>query len=183
MKARSCEFFQAARCRPTFSRSVPEVVRLLHALIIRRGAKRILELGTSYGYSTAFLADATRQTGGRVYTPWTLRQANSTLCANASSKRPACYRGVEWMLGDAAQMLKTLDGQVRLCIGRSVEALMRDAPASSCSTAKLAQNAAVVVADNIAVPRNGARRCKSLSARCRGKGELQSVLLPIGSRD
>src|ERR1700723_3154577 len=46
----------------------PEVAQLLHALIIGRGAKRILELGTSYGYSTAFLADAARQTGGRVYT-------------------------------------------------------------------------------------------------------------------
>ncbi len=46
----------------------PEVGWLLHALIVGRGAKRILELGTSYGYSTAFLAEAARRTGGKVYT-------------------------------------------------------------------------------------------------------------------
>ena len=37
----------------------------MHALIIGWGAKRILELGTSYGFSTVNLADAARRTGGR----------------------------------------------------------------------------------------------------------------------
>src|SRR5690606_7306727 len=39
----------------------PEVGALLHALVLGRRPARILELGTSYGYSTLFLADAARQ--------------------------------------------------------------------------------------------------------------------------
>ena len=41
-----------------------EVGWFLRSLIIARGAKTIVELGTSYGYSTLFLADAARVTGG-----------------------------------------------------------------------------------------------------------------------
>src|SRR5262245_12879276 len=47
---------------------VEEVGWFLRTLAIARGAKRILEIGTSYGYSTLFLADAARITGGRVIT-------------------------------------------------------------------------------------------------------------------
>src|SRR5438094_8320805 len=46
----------------------PEAAEFLHALVIARGAIRLRELGTSYGYSTLFLADAARRTGGRLIT-------------------------------------------------------------------------------------------------------------------
>ena len=46
----------------------PEVGAFLHALILARRPRRILELGTSYGYSTLFLADAARAVGARVVT-------------------------------------------------------------------------------------------------------------------
>src|SRR5688572_21163023 len=42
------------------------VGNFLRALAVGRSAKTILELGTSYGYSTLFLADGARQAGGRV---------------------------------------------------------------------------------------------------------------------
>ena len=41
---------------------------LLHALVVARAPKRICELGTSYGYSTLFLADAARQIGAHLVT-------------------------------------------------------------------------------------------------------------------
>jgi predicted O-methyltransferase YrrM len=44
----------------------PETAELLGVLIRAMGARRILELGTSNGYSTLWLADAARATGGRV---------------------------------------------------------------------------------------------------------------------
>lgn len=44
----------------------PETAELLGVLIRARGARRILELGTSNGYSTIWLADAAQATGGRV---------------------------------------------------------------------------------------------------------------------
>ncbi|MDP9085000.1 MAG: O-methyltransferase, partial [Pseudomonadota bacterium] len=46
----------------------PEVGRFLHSLILAKRPARVLELGTSYGYSTLFLADAVKQTGGRMVT-------------------------------------------------------------------------------------------------------------------
>ncbi len=44
----------------------PETAELLGVLIRATGSRRILELGTSNGYSTIWLADAAQATGGRV---------------------------------------------------------------------------------------------------------------------
>lgn len=44
----------------------PDTARLLAVLVRALGAKRLLELGTSNGYSTLWLADAARSVGGRV---------------------------------------------------------------------------------------------------------------------
>jgi predicted O-methyltransferase YrrM len=44
----------------------PETAELLGVLIRATGARRIVELGTSNGYSTIWLADAAQATGGRV---------------------------------------------------------------------------------------------------------------------
>ncbi len=44
----------------------PDTAELLGVLIRATGAQRILELGTSNGYSTIWLADAAQATGGRV---------------------------------------------------------------------------------------------------------------------
>src|SRR5689334_25223135 len=44
----------------------PPTAELLGVLIRATGARRILELGTSNGYSTIWLADAAQATGGRV---------------------------------------------------------------------------------------------------------------------
>src|SRR5688572_24106439 len=46
----------------------PETGQVLHLLITGARATRLLELGTSYGYSTVWLADAARATGGRLQT-------------------------------------------------------------------------------------------------------------------
>src|SRR3989442_10122228 len=42
--------------------------RLLWVLVVASGARRILEVGTSNAFSTIWLADAARTTGGRVTT-------------------------------------------------------------------------------------------------------------------
>jgi predicted O-methyltransferase YrrM len=44
----------------------PGLAALLHALVLARGARLILELGTSAGYSTIWLASAAAAVGGRV---------------------------------------------------------------------------------------------------------------------
>ena len=44
----------------------PPTAELLGVLIRAAGARRVLELGTSNGYSTLWLADAVDATGGQV---------------------------------------------------------------------------------------------------------------------
>jgi predicted O-methyltransferase YrrM len=46
----------------------PETAALLGVLVRAMGAQRVLELGTSNGYSTLWLADAVQATGGHVLT-------------------------------------------------------------------------------------------------------------------
>jgi predicted O-methyltransferase YrrM len=46
----------------------PNVARFLHSLVLSKRPAQVLELGTSYGYSTLILADAVSQTGGRLVT-------------------------------------------------------------------------------------------------------------------
>jgi predicted O-methyltransferase YrrM len=50
------------------SRWGPETGTVLNLLARGMGAKTIVELGTSYGYSTVYLAEAARATGGKVIT-------------------------------------------------------------------------------------------------------------------
>ncbi len=46
----------------------PETGKFLHVLAVAMRAKSILEVGTSNGYSTIWLADALRTTGGKLVT-------------------------------------------------------------------------------------------------------------------
>src|SRR6202046_2889069 len=65
--ARSHEHDQARSDRLDRFRNVePPTAELLGVLIRATGARRILELGTSNGYSTIWLADAVVATGGSV---------------------------------------------------------------------------------------------------------------------
>lgn len=154
----------------------PEVGRLLHALIIGRGAKRILELGTSYGYSTAFLADAARHTGGRVYTMDLA--ANKQHYARKQLEEAGLLPQVEWMLGDATEMLKTLDGPFDFVLVDLWKNLY--VPCLDLFYGKLAQHA-VIVADNMLFPEMVRADAEVYRAAVTRKGKLQSVLLPIGN--
>lgn len=45
----------------------PVTGRMLHDVAVGANARNILELGTAYGYSTVWLADAARATDGKVH--------------------------------------------------------------------------------------------------------------------
>jgi predicted O-methyltransferase YrrM len=65
--ARSKEHDESCSDRLERFRNVePSTAQLLGVLIRATGARRILELGTSNGYSTIWLADAAQDTGGAV---------------------------------------------------------------------------------------------------------------------
>src|SRR6185437_9009788 len=86
----------------------PETGRLLNILIKGARAQRILEIGTSYGYSTVWLAEAARATGGRVMT-LDLAQYKQDY-ARERLARAGLAGEVEWHTGDALELLRKLPG-------------------------------------------------------------------------
>src|SRR5260370_17808032 len=87
-----------------------DVGRFLHSLLIARHAKHIVEIGTSYGYSTLFLADAARATGGRVTTIELSESKQAHARAELQRAKLADY--VEWLQGDALEILDRIEGPI-----------------------------------------------------------------------
>jgi predicted O-methyltransferase YrrM len=81
----------------------PPTAELLGVLIRATGARRILELGTSNGYSTIWLADAAEATGGTVVSVDV--DAERTELARGNLLRAGLEGGVELRTEDAAVTL------------------------------------------------------------------------------
>jgi predicted O-methyltransferase YrrM len=85
----------------------PPTAELLGVLIRGTGARRVLELGTSNGYSTLWLADAVEATGGRVVS-LDLDAARTEL-ARANLRTAGLTERVELRTEDAADTLARSD--------------------------------------------------------------------------
>ena len=86
----------------------PDTGRLLSILIRSSRATRILEVGTSNAYSTIWLADAARATGGRVVT--LEADPGKIALARENLRRAGCDDRVEIVPGRAAETLPKLSG-------------------------------------------------------------------------
>ncbi len=86
----------------------PETARLLSILARSIGARRMLEIGTSNGYSTIWLADAAAETGGQVIS--VERNAHKQAMARENLSRAGRSNYVSLVLGDATAVLRELAG-------------------------------------------------------------------------
>jgi predicted O-methyltransferase YrrM len=152
-----------------------EAADFLRSLIIARGATRILELGTSYGYSTLFLADAARRTGGQVIT------MDVAADKQDYARRELAGAGldslVDFQTGDALDLLEAAPGPfdfVLLDIWKDVYV-----PAFEIFRHKLVEHA-IIAADNMLQPEMARPDAEKYRAAVRACPEFQSVLLPIG---
>jgi predicted O-methyltransferase YrrM len=82
--------------------------RILHDLVLKGGYKAILEIGTSTGHSTVWLAWAAAKTGGRVVTIEVDRGRHERALANLRRAGVAEY--VDARLADAHDLVKRLPG-------------------------------------------------------------------------
>lgn len=82
----------------------PDTASLLAVMARATGARRVLELGTSNGYSTIWLADAVRATGGALVTVDVDR--DRSLLAAANLERADLAQFVELRVEDAAETLR-----------------------------------------------------------------------------
>lgn len=153
-----------------------EVGRLLHAIITSAKARRIVEIGTCRGYSTLWLADAARLTDGRVTS--FEKDARKLAEARANLEAAGLATWVELRLGDAVDGIANLEPGVELVL---ID-LWKDLyiPCLDAIFPKLAPGA-LVIADNMLFPLLSRSDAENYRRHVRAKGEMESVLLPLGS--
>ena len=153
-----------------------EAGMLLYLLSTGAQSKRILELGTSYGYSTVWLAAAARATGGKVLSlelrDFKIEHARQALTRAGLSTR------VEFHQGDCLETLKTLQGPfdfVLLDVWKDLYLACFE-----LVHPKLAPGA-IIAADNMLMPEIVRPQAEAYRKRVRAVGDLDSVLLDIGN--
>ncbi len=149
---------------------------LLNILVKELKAKTILELGTSYGYSTVWLAEAAKETGGRVVT--LELSAKKSEHAKAQLSKVGLDAVVDFRVGDALEILKEVQGPIDFVL---VD-LWKDLyiPCFDLFVPKLGAGA-IVAADNMIEPPMSRPEAEAYRAHVRASGAFDSVLLPVGS--
>ena len=149
---------------------------LLNLLAKEAGARRILEVGSSFGYSTVWLAEAARAVHGRVIS--LELKAEKTEYATAQLTRAGLADFVEFRLGDALETLAALAGPFDLVLIDLWKNLY--VPVFELLYPRLAPGA-LVVADNMIEPASARPHAQAYRHAVHVAREMTSVLLPVGN--
>jgi len=154
----------------------PATGQLMNLLAKEMKAKTILEVGSSYGYSTVWLAEAARATGGKVISLEIRPEKQKH--ARASIEKAGLGAFVDFRLGDAADLLSKLN--------ESVDFVLLDLwknlyiPCFDLFYPRL-RDGALIVADNMLYPESSVAHAEAYRKHIRTKPHIQSVLLQVGS--
>ncbi|HWA60102.1 MAG TPA: class I SAM-dependent methyltransferase [Caulobacteraceae bacterium] len=152
----------------------PETGQLLNILVRSLKAPHVLEIGTSYGYSGIWLAEAARAVGGRV-TTLELQDYKSAYARDMSAK--AGLSGVvDFQVGDALALIQALPSGIDFVLLDLWKDLYT--PCLEAFFPKL-NPGAIIVADNMIRP--GGEEVARYGKAVRAKPGISSVLLPVGS--
>lgn len=149
---------------------------ILNVLIKEAKAQHILEIGTSYGYSTVWLAEAAAATGGKVVT-MELR-ASKIDYAKQQLAKAGLTKYVEFHIGDALAILKTLSGPFDFVLLDLFKELY--VPCLDIFYPKLTPGA-LIAADNMLEPEFSRPASQAYRQYLHAKKDISSVLLPVGS--
>ena len=150
---------------------------MLMNLLIKEGeARRILEVGSSYGYSTTWLAEAARAVGGKVVS--LELQAAKTQYAHTQLERAALADFVEFRVDDALASLPQLPGPFDFVLIDLWKDLY--VPVFELLHRKLSPGA-IVVADNMLFPEEFRAEARAYRQRVRAAAGMSSVLLAVGN--
>ena len=153
-----------------------EVGWFLHSLILAKRPARVLELGTSYGYSTLFLADAVAQIGGTVIS---MDMADyKQAAARAMIEKAGLSAVVEFRLGDAVELINADAGSFHLVLLD----IWKDCyvPCLRAFYPKLADEG-IIAADNMIEPAVVREDARKYRAALGSLSDIHTTLLPIGS--
>jgi len=150
--------------------------QLLNILIKGAKARNILEIGTSYGHSTVWLAEAARATGGKVVT--IDEKANKQEYARRMIGRASLGTQVDFRLGDAREVIAALPGPFDFVLLD----LWKDLyiPCFDLFYPKLSSGA-LVAADNMLRPEGSREDALAYRKYVHAKAGIDSVLLDLGS--
>ena len=154
----------------------PATGQLMNLLVKEAESKVILEIGTSYGYSTLWLAEAARETQGRVIT--LELQVEKQQYARERMKRAGLADFVDFRLGDATQSIANLETNVDFVLLDLWKDLY--VPCFKLFHPKLSAGA-IVVADNMLFPESARTHASVYRQHVRSQADMQSILLPVGS--
>jgi len=150
----------------------PESGRLIYVLALSKGAKRIVEIGTSHGYSTLWLASAAKANGGRVVT------------CDANPERIAAARS-NFADAGLTDVIEILEGDARGTLrdrGEPVDLVFIDAEKSYYETyfdvvyQRLVKGG-MVIADNVLSHQD---ELEDYILYVENHPNLESVMVPIG---
>ncbi|MBN1646786.1 MAG: class I SAM-dependent methyltransferase [Spirochaetales bacterium] len=162
----------------------PELARFLCLLVRLMGAKSVLELGTSNGYSAIWLAAAVSQTGGHVWTVDNHERTNREAAENIRSA--GVERHVTLLHGDVETVLQELVAQ-----NKSYDLVFQDCGKSSYpgvlgETVALVREGGIILADDTLfsfqknVRRNLGTYTDKYNKLVFAEKSLYSVILPVG---
>jgi predicted O-methyltransferase YrrM len=149
---------------------------LLNLLAREACARRILEVGSSFGYSTIWLAEAARAVHGKVIS--LELKAVKTEYATAQLARAGLADFVEFRVGDALASLAALPGPFDLVLIDLWKDLY--VPVFELLHPKLAPGA-LVIADNMIEPSSARPHAQAYRHAVHVARDMSSVLLPVGN--
>ncbi|MGR3793965.1 O-methyltransferase [Vannielia sp. SX4] len=151
----------------------PETGRLINILAKSIEAPVILEIGTSYGYSGIWLAEAARAAGGRLITMEI--SAEKSTYAREMSAKAGLAEYVDFRVGDAVEMIGAMEERIDFVLLDLWKDLYT--PCLEAFVPKL-NPGAILVADNVRPERE--LMAQYIDA-VRAVPGMASVTLPVGS--
>ena len=151
----------------------PDAGQLVNILAASLKAPNILEIGTSFGYSGIWLAEAARRSGGHVTTLELAK--NKSDYARDMSKKAGLADYIEFKNGDALDLIKEMKGGwdfILLDLWKDMYT-----PCLEAFYPKL-NPGAIIVADNMISP--GGPEVARYGKAVREKPKMTSILVPVG---
>ncbi len=152
------------------------VAQFLNNLMKDAGAKTALEIGTAYGFSTVWLAEAARSVDGKLISleldPDKVDYASNMI------ERADLEKYVEFRVGDALESIKVMTETIDLVLLDLWKELY--VPCLDLFYPKLSSQA-IIVADNMLYPQFSHEQTLAYQQRVRSMPNIESVLLPLGS--
>jgi predicted O-methyltransferase YrrM len=149
---------------------------LLNTIIKSMRARTILELGTSYGHSTVFLAEAARASDGKVISLDV--SAEKQRYAREQLAAAGLDAFVEFLTGDARDLVAAMPGPLDFVLIDLWKELY--IPCFDLVYPKLSEGA-FVAADNILDPELFRDEMRIYRRHVRRQAGIESILLPVGS--